>query len=102
MKAKQKNVPKESNHEVAIESNEARVVLNITTIKKSKGEKGSDYKPNWQIIVDAERTQMKFSDFFVSKDGMAEPVCELFQHWQDARREAGYLRMDNASKNKLL
>jgi hypothetical protein len=100
-KAKQKNVPKESNHEAATEPNEARVFLDITMIKKPEEEKGSIYKPNWRIIVD-ERTQMKFSDFFVSKNGMAEPTCELFQRWKDVGREVRYLRMDNAGENKLL
>jgi hypothetical protein len=45
---------------------------------------------------------MKFTDFFVSKSGMAEPTCELFQRWKDVGREVRYLRMDNASENKLL
>jgi hypothetical protein len=40
-KAKQKNVPKDSGHVVAAEPNEARVFLDITMIKKPKGEKGS-------------------------------------------------------------
>jgi hypothetical protein len=68
-KAKQKNVPKESAHVVATEPNEARVFLDITTNKKPEGESGSVYKPNWRINVD-EMTQMKLSDFFVSKSGM--------------------------------
>jgi hypothetical protein len=45
---------------------------------------------------------MKFSDFFVSKSGMAEPTWELFQRWKDVRREVGYVRMDNAGETKLL
>jgi hypothetical protein len=94
-KAKQKNVPKESDHVVVTEPNEARVCMYIATIKKPEGESGSVYKPNWRIVVD-ERTQMKFSDFFVSKSGMAVPTCELFQHWKDVEREVRYLRMDNA------
>jgi hypothetical protein len=52
--------------------------LDITIIKKPEGEKESIYKPNWRIVVD-ERTQMKFSHFFVSKNGMAEPTCAKFQ-----------------------
>jgi hypothetical protein len=101
-KAKQKNVPKESDHVVATEPNEARVFfLDIATINKPEGESGSVYKPNWRIVVD-ERTQMMFSDFFVSKSGMAEPTCELFQRWKDVGREVRYLRMDNAGENKLL
>jgi hypothetical protein len=100
-KAKQKNVPKESDHVVATEPNEARVFLDIMAIKKPEGESESVYKPNWRIVED-ERTQMKFSDFFMSKNGMAEPTCELFQRWKDVGREVRYLRMDNAGKNKLL
>jgi hypothetical protein len=84
-KAKQKNVPKESNHAVATKPNEARVFLDITTIRKPDGETSSIYKPNWRIVV-VERTQMKFLDFFVFKDGMAEPACELFQRWKDVGR----------------
>jgi hypothetical protein len=99
-KAKQKNVPKESEHVVATEPNEARVFLDIATIKKPGGESGSVSKPNWRIVV-YERTQMKFSDFFVSKSGMAEPACELFQRWKDVGRQVRYLRMDNAGENKL-
>jgi hypothetical protein len=45
-KAKQKNVPEESGHVVAVEPNEAGVSLDITMIKKPKGERGSIYKPN--------------------------------------------------------
>jgi hypothetical protein len=87
---------------VATEPNETRVFLDITAIKKPEGESGSVYKPNcWQIVVD-ERTQMKFSDFFVSKNGMAEPTCEVFQRWKDVGREVRYLQMDNAGENKLL
>jgi hypothetical protein len=100
-KAKQKNVPSKSNHVVATEANKARVFLDITMIKKPEGEKGSVYKPNWRFVVD-ERTQMKFSDFFLSKSGMTEPTCELFQPWKDVGREVRYLWMDNAGENKLL
>jgi hypothetical protein len=42
---------------------------------------------------------MKFSDFFMSKKGMAEPTWELFQRWKDVVREVRYLRMVNAGKN---
>jgi hypothetical protein len=99
-KAKQKNVPKESGHVVATEPNKARVFLDIAMIKKPEAESGSVYKLKWRIVVD-ERTQMKFSDFFVFKSGMAEPTCELFQRWKDVGREVRYLRMDNAGENKL-
>ena len=37
-------------------------------------------KSNWQIMV-AERTQLKFSNFFKAKSGMVEPMCEQFFKW---------------------
>jgi hypothetical protein len=98
-KAKQKKVPKVSSHEVAT-AGEARVFLDIATVKGP--EKGPNVTiPNWRIIVD-ERTQLKFSDFFETKRGMAEPTCELFHRWKNAGREVQFLRMNNAGENLLL
>ena len=98
-KAKQKNVPKVSDHEPTTDTN-GRVHLDLATIKTPKG--GSKItKPNWRIIVD-EKTQLKFSDFFETKNGMVEPTCELFQKWKAAGIPVRILRMDNAGENKLL
>jgi hypothetical protein len=98
-KAKQKNVPKVSSHEVAT-AREARVFLGIATDKGP--EKGPNVTiSNWRIIVD-ERTQLKFSDFFETKRGMAKPACELFHRWKNAGKEVRFLRMDNAGENLLL
>jgi hypothetical protein len=35
----------------------------------------------WRIIVD-EFTQLTFSKFYESKDGMVEPMCMLFEKWR--------------------
>jgi hypothetical protein len=49
-KAKQKNVPKESDHEPATGSNR-QIFLDIATVKKTK--KGPPItKGNWQLMVD--------------------------------------------------
>jgi hypothetical protein len=64
-KAKQRSVPKVSTHQVATKANEARVFLDIMTVKSPKdGPKVT--KPIWRVIVD-EGTQLKFSDFFQRK-----------------------------------
>ena len=48
-KAKQKNVPKASEHEAARENNE-RIYLDIATVKKPNGT--SVTRSNWRIMVD--------------------------------------------------
>ncbi len=49
-KAKQKNVPKTSEHELAT-TDGRRVFLEIATVKKPKGGQNVT-KPNWCIVVD--------------------------------------------------
>jgi hypothetical protein len=98
-KAKQRNVPKISGHKIAT-VNQARVFLDIATIR-NPDEETTATKPNWRIMVD-ERTQLKFSNFFQTKNGMVEPTCEQFQRWKDQGKEVKYLRMDNAGENHLL
>ena len=51
-KAKQKNVPQTSDHNLATKSNE-QVSLDISTIKESKGDdKVIITRMNWLIVVD--------------------------------------------------
>ena len=51
-KAKQKNVPQISDHNLATKSNE-RIFLDVSTIKEPKGEKKVTIKRmNWLIMVD--------------------------------------------------
>jgi hypothetical protein len=98
-KAKQKNVPKESEHAPASKG-ENRIFLDIATVKQPKD--GSKvYKPNWRIMVD-ERTGMKFLDFFETKSGMIEPTCAQWNRWKDAGLAVKYVRLDNAGENKKL
>jgi hypothetical protein len=72
-KAKQKNLPRHPELPPSTKDKN-RIYLDIATTKKTK--KGPKmYKGNWQIMVD-ERTQLKFSDFFDTKNGMVEETCE--------------------------
>jgi hypothetical protein len=76
-KAKQKNVPKESDtHEPA--TGEGHIMfLDITMIKQRK--QGPNIsKGNWRIMVDEQTHQLKFSGFYEMKDGMIELTCEQF------------------------
>jgi hypothetical protein len=49
-----------------------------------------------------ERTQLKFSDFFDTKNGMVEETCEQLHRWKESGREAKIIRLNNAGENKLL
>jgi hypothetical protein len=98
-KAKQKNVPKDSDHEPATGS-DRRIFLDIATIKKTK--KGPLVtKPNWQLMVD-EQTRLKFSNLFQTKNGMVEPTCAQFHRWKQNGKAFSHVRMDGAGENKTL
>jgi hypothetical protein len=99
-KAKQKNVPKVSKHQPAMNKNEARIFLDLATVKSPKDGPRMT-KPNWRIMVD-ERTNTKFSGFFDTKNGMTEPTCERLQRWKDSGKEVRFIRLDNAGENILL
>jgi hypothetical protein len=97
-KAKQKNLPKCDHTPAAKGAN--RIFLDLSTVKNPKsGPKIS--KPNWRIMVD-ERTGMKFSDFYATKDGMVEPTCAQWNRWKDAGLAVKFVRLDNAGENKSL
>jgi hypothetical protein len=49
-----------------------------------------------------ERTNLKFSNFFKTKNGMVEPTCEQFNRWNLANHPVKCVRLDNAGENKLL
>jgi hypothetical protein len=98
-KAKQKSVPKQSDHEPAT-GDERRVFLDIATVKQPKnGPKV--HKANWRIMVD-ERTQLKFSSFYEKKSDMVEPTCVQLNKWQQAGLKVTYIRLDNAGENLKL
>jgi hypothetical protein len=77
-----------------------RMYLDISTVKDKKGEPKIT-KNNWRIMVD-ESTNLKISHFYVKKDGLCEPTCELIKKLKDMEIEIKILRMDNAGENKLL
>jgi hypothetical protein len=49
-----------------------------------------------------EATQLKFSDFFETKNGMIEPTCEKLYQWQQTNKAVKFIRMDNGGENKGL
>jgi hypothetical protein len=98
-KAKQKHFPRHPDIPPSTKD-ENRIYLDIANIKKTK--KGPKvYKGNWRIMVD-ERTQLKFSDFFDTKNGMVEDTCEQLHRWKESGQGAKIIRLDNAGENKLL
>jgi len=99
-KAKQKNVPKISEHVAAKNSGE-RVFLDIATFKGEKDGPAVNARKNWRIMVD-ERTQMKFTKFFKTKDGMVVSTLEQFERWNKAGMQVKYVRLDNAGENVKL
>jgi hypothetical protein len=99
-KAKQKNLSRHPDAQPSTKD-ESRIYLDIGTIKKTQnGPKV--YKGNWRIMVD-KRTQLTFSDFFDTKNGMVEETCEqLHRRLKQSGRGAKIIRLDNAGENKLL
>ena len=53
------------------------------------------------IVVD-ERTEMKLSNLFETKNGIVVHVCRQFHKWKDADIPVKIVRCDNAGVNKLL
>jgi hypothetical protein len=49
-----------------------------------------------------ERTQLQFSDFFDTKNGMVEETCEQLHRWKVSGRGAKIIKLDNAGENKFL
>ena len=98
-KAKQKNAPTKSDH---VRSNDpyGRIYFDIATAKKIK-DRPKVSKPKWQIMAD-EKTNLKFSDFHQTKNGMVEPTCEQLNKWKQAGRPVKFIWLDNAGENKLL
>ena len=97
-KAKQKNVPQETDYFKATKD-DPRVYLDISTVRDTDGD--SLKSNNWRIMVD-ERTGMKFTDFFARKIDMVEPTCQQLYRWKETGLGAKYVRLDNAGENKKL
>ena len=48
------------------------------------------------------RTQMKFLDFYKTKDEMVEPTCEKIHKWKENGYNVTTIRCDNAGENVKL
>jgi hypothetical protein len=98
-KAKQKNVPQVSEGTRA-EDGKNRIYLDIAMVKQRKGMPRAT-KPNWRIVVN-QRTGLKFSNFFNTKNGMVKPTCEQIHRRKQNGITVNYIRLDNAGEKKLL
>jgi hypothetical protein len=49
-----------------------------------------------------EKMQLKFVDFFETKDGMVEPTCEKLKKWEQSGHKVDVIRMDNGGENLKL
>ena len=84
-KAKRKAIAKTSEHQRSNEVN-GWIYLDISTIKKPKNDNSIKRinQANWRLMID-EKTQLKFTDFYQTKNGMIEPpTCAIFQKWKDS------------------
>jgi len=102
-KARQKNVPKHTGEMSDNSTSEktGRYYMDIATVRKPDELNVTVSKPVWHIIVD-ERTQLKFSFFYTSKNAMIEPTCEWLKKATNSQCPVKIIRMDNAGENKKL
>jgi Reverse transcriptase (RNA-dependent DNA polymerase) len=98
-KAKQKNINVQS-VEKPESDGKTRIYLDISSVVKPDDIK-SITKRHCRIMVD-EKTQLKFVDFFETKDGMVEPTCEKLKLWAQSGHKVDVIRMDNGGENLLL
>ena len=75
-----------------------RIYLDISSVKTPKIVDVTISKPHWQIMID-QRTEMKWSDFFKTKDGMVEPTCVKFNKWKQAGIPVKIVRCDNGARS---
>ena len=101
-KAQQKTFSKveDDTPQCTLELGERRIYLDIAQLMRPSGANVLS-KSYWRIMVD-ETTQLKFTDFFNTKDGMVNPTCAQFSQWKAQGFVVRYLRMDNAGENTLL
>jgi len=99
-KAKQKNVTKTSDH-VTATKNAYRMFVDMASIKGQINGPKVNSKRHWRMMVD-ERTGMKFSSFYRTKDGMIEPTLEQWNKWKQNGLVVKKVRCNNAGENKKL
>ena len=98
-KAKQKLLKEVNLVEPDDEKDGYRAYCNVSTIKKNKNYP-TPTNPNWQLLLVGMKLQFKISHFYMTKNAMVEPTCELMHHWQQAGKIISKLRMENAGDNK--
>jgi hypothetical protein len=96
-KAKQKAISFTDSDDVKEMDTKTRIYLDLSSIKKPKDIK-QIHNRHCRILVD-EKTQMKFVDFFETKNGMVEPTCEKFKLWEQHGHKVEVVRMDNGGEN---
>ena len=97
-KARQRHLPKDP--EKPMDDGKFRIYLDMATVKKLENI-STIYKPNLRIMV-VEKGQLKFLQFFESRNAMVEPTCEQLSRWKQAGHPVQVIRLDNAGENKLL
>ena len=85
-------MPKEINKRIHVDLSlvKAQKLLNVTVTK-----------PHWRMLVD-ERTEMKWSNFYATKDEMVEPTCVKFERWKEVGMTVKNIRCDNGGENVKL
>jgi hypothetical protein len=71
----------------------------VSVTVKQKEDQPKVTKPNWRIVVD-EATNLKFLDFYETKNEMVETTCEMLHKWKQQGKVATFMRMDNAGENQ--
>ena len=100
-KAKQKNIVSNQSRSEMTE-NSGRIFLDISSVRNVEFlDLEVTPKPYWRIIVD-ERTQLKFSEFFGTKNGMIEPTCQMLQEWGNNNKSVKIIRCHDAGENRAL
>jgi hypothetical protein len=87
-KARQKSIMVK-NKKFTTNVNTGRFHLDKSSVRKDAA------KPYWQILVD-EATQMRFSDFFPSKNSMIEPTCKMLSKWVKSGKAIMIIRCNDA------
>jgi hypothetical protein len=81
--------------------NGQRVFLDILSVKIMKDTDKPTTQPYWRIMVN-KRTELKFRDFCLTRDGMVKPTCEQHHRWKEAGPAVKYIHLGNGGENKAL
>ena len=99
-KAKQKNVNKCNEQHVCATKENLRIFVDLAWFKNPvSGPKLT--KRYWRLLGD-ERTQLKFTDFSETKNGMVKPTAVFLNSLSKDGHHVQYIRCENGGENKLL